>query len=123
MVGAYTVLQALQAAHLRAEATLLTPRVARSLRDAAGLGDGHGLRLEELHLLLDDLSNAMPASSASSASNVRIISPERREQSRCASLELRMQRGNLHAEFEWRGVGSSPPTARGDSALKAAIWL
>ena len=81
MVGAYTVLQALQAAHLRAEATLLTPRVARSLRDAAGLGDGHGLRLEELHLLLDDLSNAMPASSTSSASNVRIIAPERREHS------------------------------------------
>ena len=117
------MLQALQAAHLRAQVTLLTPRAARSLQGAAGHCDGHGLRLEELHLLLDDLSCAMPASSASSASNVRVISPERREQSRCASFELRKQIGNLHAQLEWRGVGSSPPTARGDSALKAAIWL
>ena len=57
--------RALQAAHLRAEATLLTPRVARSLRGAAGHCDSDGRRLEELRLLLDDLSCAMPASSGS----------------------------------------------------------
>ena len=63
------------------EVTLFTPRAARSIRGAGGHCDSHGRRLEELRLLLDDLSCAMPASSASSASNVRIITPERREQS------------------------------------------
>ena len=57
--------RALQAAHLRAQVTLLTPRAARSLQGAAGHCDSDGRRLEELHLPLDDLSCAMPASSAS----------------------------------------------------------
>ena len=47
------------------EVTLFTPRAARSIRGAGGHCDSHGLRLEELRLLLDDLSCAMPASSAS----------------------------------------------------------
>ena len=54
-VGAYTVHTRLQASHLWAEVTLITPRAARSTRGAGGHGDSHGRRLEELRLLVDDL--------------------------------------------------------------------
>ena len=117
------MLQALQAAHLRAQVTLLTPRAARSLQGAAGHCDGDGLRLEELHLLLDDLSNAMPASSASSASNVRCSSPECREQSERASLDWGIESAGLDAPPQWRGVSSSPQSASAATLLKAAIGL
>ena len=123
MVGAYTVLQALQAAHLRAEATLLTPRVARSLTGAAGHCDSDGRRLEELHLLLDDLSNAMPASSGLSASNVGSAIPECREQSWRASLAGSIKGVGGYAPPQWRGAGSSPHSANAASELKAAIGL
>ena len=44
---------------------LFTSRAERSIRGAAGHGDSDGRRLEELRLLLDDLSCVMPASSGS----------------------------------------------------------
>ena len=117
------MLQALQAAHLRAQVTLLTPRAARSIRGAAGHVDGHGLRLEELHLLLDDLSNAMPASSGLSASNVGSAIPECREQSWRASLAGSIKGVGGYAPPQWRGAGSSPHSASAASELKAAIGL
>ena len=68
-VGAYTLCyRRYRRLTFGLEVTLFTPRAVRSIRGAAGHVDSHGRRLEELRLLLDDLSCAMPASSASSAS-------------------------------------------------------